>query len=390
MDYSFQKTYTLLPQSPLIHFQWKQPGAALRATEVKPKLDRYIAKRYGKSIPDNWRNKQSPDALNYKLRLVADGSPEFNLLGYIGRRNANTPEKQEYVNNGCPYDIYYGNMGANDEKRGVTVKIRMTVDCFIPELLEYIDSVIGDFFIVTNFGTMQGKGFGSFIVDGKKNDSNYICQTLMVQYQARACYCFKASKRPFKQIKCVYSLMKTGVNLKDRDDNQIAFSHSILFDYMHQQGIGNEKAWMKQNRIAPALGRNTNQHDPVSRYVRALFGIGEAIEFKNSRTDPHDKVKVTIKESGREIERLNSPVLFKVINNVVYFVGMPVNEEIYGKSFLFSSSMGSGEIIVPRKDELPDDFMNEFMHFAFTELTKCHTQFRDIQYIRLEEVKRNG
>ena len=36
----------LLPQSPLIHFQWDQPGAALRATEVKPKLDRYIIKRY--------------------------------------------------------------------------------------------------------------------------------------------------------------------------------------------------------------------------------------------------------------------------------------------------------------------------------------------------------
>ena len=52
--------------------------------------------------------------------------------------------------------------------------------------------------------------------------------------------------------------------------------------------------------------------------------------------------------------------------------------------------MGSGEISVPCKDELPDNFMNEFMRYAFTELTKCHTQFRDIQYIRLEEVKRNG
>ena len=185
MDYSFQKTYTLLPQSPLIHFQWKQPGAALRATEVKPKLDRYIIKRYGEPIPDNWRNEQSPNALNYKLRLVADGSPEFSLLGYIGRRNADTPEKQEYVNIGCPYDIYYGNMGTNDEKRGVTVKIRMTVDCFLPELLKYIDDIIGDFFIVKNFGTMQGKGFGSYIVDGKPNDSNYICQTLTTEYQAR-------------------------------------------------------------------------------------------------------------------------------------------------------------------------------------------------------------
>lgn len=349
MDYSFQKTYTLLPQSPLIHFQWKQPGAALRATEVKPKLDRYIIKRYGEPIPDNWRNEQSPNALNYKLRLVADGSPEFSLLGYIGRRNADTPEKQEYVNIGCPYDIYYGNMGTNDEKRGVTVKIRMTVDCFLPELLKYIDDIIGDFFIVKNFGTMQGKGFGSYIVDGKPNDSNYICQTLTTEYQANACYRFKASRAPFKQIKCIYSLMKTGLNQSYL--RPPVYRRSILFDYMHDNNIGNEKAWLKQSKIAPALGRNT---------------------------------------SGKEIERLSSPVLFKVINSVVYFVGMPVNEEIYGKTFLFSSSMGSGEISVPCKDELPDNFMNEFMRYAFTELTKCHTQFRDIQYIRLEEVKRNG
>ena len=388
MDYSFQKTYTLLPQSPLIHFQWKQPGAALRATEVKPKLDRYIIKRYGEPIPDNWRNEQSPNALNYKLRLVADGSPEFSLLGYIGRRNADTPEKQEYVNIGCPYDIYYGNMGTNDEKRGVTVKIRMTVDCFLPELLKYIDDIIGDFFIVKNFGTMQGKGFGSYIVDGKPNDSNYICQTLTTEYQANACFRFKASRAPFKQIKCIYSLMKTGLNQSYL--RPPVYRRSILFDYMHDNNIGNEKAWLKQSKIAPALGRNTNQHDAVSRYVRALFGVGEAIEFKNSQSNPRDKVKVTIKESGKEIERLSSPVLFKVINSVVYFVGMPVNEEIYGKTFLFSSSMGSGEISVPCKDELPDNFMNEFMRYAFTELTKCHTQFRDIQYIRLEEVKRNG
>ena len=182
--------------------------------------------------------------------------------------------------------------------------------------------------------------------------------------------------------------MKTGLNQSYL--RPPVYRRSILFDYMHDNNIGNEKAWLKQSKIAPALGRNTNQHDAVSRYVRALFGVGEAIEFKNSQSNPRDKVKVTIKESGKEIERLSSPVLFKVINSVVYFVGMPVNEEIYGKTFLFSSSMGSGEISVPCKDELPDNFMNEFMRYAFTELTKCHTQFRDIQYIRLEEVKRNG
>lgn len=374
-----------MPQSPLIHFQWDQSGAALRATEVKPKLDRYIIKRLGESnIPSGWRNNQSPGALNYKLRIVAVGVPKITMLGYISRRNADDPEKQDYVNKGCPYDIFYGNMGVESEKRGVTADMKITVDCFIPKLLEYIDSIIGDFFIVTNFGTMQGKGFGSFIVDKKKNDSDHICQTLIAEYQAKACYRFKASKSPFKQIKCLYSLMKTGVNHNNM------YRRSILFDYMHEQGFGNEKAWLKQKHIAPALGKNVNQNDAVSRYVRALFGIGEAIEFKNSMENARDKVKVTIKDSGKEIDRLNSPVLFKVIDNTVYYIGMPINDEIYGKTFTFSSKMGRGEITVPRKEELPEDFINDFMHYAFTELNKCRTQFRDIKGLRLEEVKRNG
>ena len=387
--YDFQRTYTLLPQSPLIHFQWDQNGAALRATEVKPKLDRYIIKRLGESnIPSEWRNNQSPGALNYKLRIVADGVPETTLLGYISRKKAKTPEEKDYAFQGCPYDIFFGNTGDVSEKRGVTVDMKLTVDCFIEELREYIDSVIGDFFIVTNFGTMQSKGFGSFIVDEKENDPNHICQTLIAEYQANACYRFKASKSPFKQIKCLYSLMKTGVNQSYM--NPPAYRRSILFDYMHEQGFGNEKAWLKQKQIAPALGKNVDQNDEKSRYVRALFGIGEEIEFKNSLVDANDKVSVKIKDSEGKIERLNSPVFFKVINNTVYYIGMPINEEIYGKTFTFSSSMGRGEISVPRKEDLPEDFINDFMHYAFTKLNICSAEFRDIKGLRLEEVKRNG
>lgn len=44
MAYSFQKVYTLIAQTPMIHFQHDQKGATLRATEVKPKLDRYLLK----------------------------------------------------------------------------------------------------------------------------------------------------------------------------------------------------------------------------------------------------------------------------------------------------------------------------------------------------------
>ena len=38
----FQLTFTLKQHTPIIHFQHDQAGATLRATELKPKLDRFI------------------------------------------------------------------------------------------------------------------------------------------------------------------------------------------------------------------------------------------------------------------------------------------------------------------------------------------------------------
>ena len=40
--YSFEKSYRLAAQTPMIHFQWNQQGATLRASEVKPKLDKFL------------------------------------------------------------------------------------------------------------------------------------------------------------------------------------------------------------------------------------------------------------------------------------------------------------------------------------------------------------
>jgi len=39
--------YKLEIKSPIIHFQHDQAGATLRATEVKPKLDRFILEKMG-------------------------------------------------------------------------------------------------------------------------------------------------------------------------------------------------------------------------------------------------------------------------------------------------------------------------------------------------------
>ena len=38
--------FELIQHTPIIHFQAKDMGATLRASEVKPKLDRYLMKQF--------------------------------------------------------------------------------------------------------------------------------------------------------------------------------------------------------------------------------------------------------------------------------------------------------------------------------------------------------
>lgn len=172
MSYTFLKEYTLSAQSPLNHFQHDQEGAMLRATEVKPKLDKYI-KKHCKSFNKKWLVSKDKDALKYKMQISVIGKSTKVGIG---------PHTD--------YSIYYGNIGKGPHKKGVMANVKLTIICFIPELLAYIDEIMEDFFIVSNFGTMQNKGFGSFLIDGRRPTNERISRLLTEEYGAEKCYCF--------------------------------------------------------------------------------------------------------------------------------------------------------------------------------------------------------
>lgn len=355
---SFVRVYTLIPQTPLIHFQYQQPGATLRATEVKPKLDAFLTKKAKKEGIDLSRYCiKDTKALDYKMRLCA---LERNQVE-IGYRT--------------DYDIYYGNMGRNAvRKEGVLSKTSLTVVCVIPELLKLLERYISEFFAVTNFGTMSGKGFGSFIVEEKQLNGSAVAKALKEEYGATRCYSFEGGRTPFKTIKIIYSLMKSGINNR-------GYEHSLLFKYMHETyGIGNEKAWLKQKKLAPAIYKSQNreiaerkshQYDGTSRYVRALLGTGEKFEFLNQIGDWQNKTVVKIESiDGDKIERSASPIVFKVVGRTVYMIAARINPNIYGGSFRFGGPMGHGELKVPEKNELGEHFIDDFMAYAVKEINR--------------------
>ncbi len=363
MSFSFQKIYTLRQETPLIHFQYDQEGATLRATEVKPKLDRYLIERYlaensGKSVPDEWWINHSKDgqgkiavqALNYRMSFVDSGNHQCIPLGFH-----------------TDYDIFYGNTGRQKPIKGVMSEgnIIMKIVCRIPALLEFLDGHISRFFITHNFGTMQRKGFGSYVIGCP--DQNEIMNALCETYNTSCCYYFRRGQTPFRQIKTIYSIMKSGINFR-------GYRRSLLFLYMHSNKMGNEKAWLKKEDMAPSnVGYKAGmakayetQYVHKHYYVRALLGTSEHIDFLTDLRDKKQKISVQI--SHPQIRRLKSPIFFKIIGQQIYYTGERINDVIYEKKFTFASKykgQKEGTLSVPK---MPDTFIDEFLQFCFQEL----------------------
>ena len=331
-----------------------------------------------------WKLDKQKDALQYKMRFVCTGS-----------------DKKSLDKNFCD-GIVWWNMGdSQDTAAGFMAKedVTLTIVCMIPELLNYIREHIEAFFIAHNFGRMQNKGFGSYIISKIDNNDirtpseKKIANILCSYYGSRDCYHFSSANHSFGRINIVWSIIKSGINFN-------GYRRSLLFMYMHSHfRLANEKAGQKYYRVAPAIYKrkansngvfteseeNYNERKELAReyqngmestagnegryyYVRALLGIGEKAEWLSESGG-----KVSIKTSCSDVERLSAPILFKVIGNEVYYVGKPICRDILGKKFTFTNERTKKTQVfaVPSSEQLtlnnrtPDQFMDDFLDYCY-------------------------
>ena len=436
----FKKEYKLKQHTMLLHFQAKPSSGenvCLRASEVKPKLDRFILKKLGeiKTVKEKYSSwiqavhlNEKDVAFKYRMTIKAD-KPEFIEPNRIPK-------------------IYYGNMGDGPKKYGVFFidGLKIQITCFIPDLQKFIEENIAEFFAVTNFGTMQNKGFGSFTVMGEK----YKCDIpkALKDYYGATCCCKinvgnrrDVQKEMFDTIKQVYSVMKSG--------SRVPFKHSYIYEYMHNEykvngdrvNIGNEKAYMKKKGVSP--NRKTNpwvirnwekkdilgvrMDDRKYRYIRAVLGIGEELKYFTDVPDwyetnkgdikydrnnnpmiakevitiehvPNDSGEKFANNSKEKIEHFSSPIFFKTIDNDIYMVAGRIDEKIKGKFFCFKNdskkglkhreNQTNGEVVLQVPNEFDiDDFMEKFVEFYNTDYLNCdHSKNQNFKKHRIEEV----
>lgn len=432
----FKLTFSLKQHTPIIHFQHHQKGATLRATEVKPKLDRFIwdqwvkeegglsaafekyktslvgyTEKEEKDIKKKFFGKNAKEgdalfrALDYKVSILTNGrvwsdyieQPKYERNSEEFRQKVNYQTKQESTMT-YSYPSYFGNMGTN-YKEIETIKkfelhsetIILTIKSFASGLLGVIKTVFPEFLALHNFGSRQGKGFGSFYCLDQEHPlkEKWFDYKFTITHNAG-----RDNKRKFEdlfnQVNLFYRCLRSGINVKGRNDTDVFYFKSLLFLYFKSLGIQWEKKTIKENFFLEDAtyfdkrareekvmkGLETQQENreqenqpaqemPLTyasqdkKLVKALLGLSSEEEWLSYKN------RITITDRNNEIDRFKSPVFFKLIEETptsyTVYIKLDENIPIKGKWFNIKASKIRGR---PLPLQVPTEFsLHQYFDF---------------------------
>lgn len=357
----WQKEYKLVQHTPLIHFQHSEPHACLRATEVKPKLDRFLIEqlekddRFGDGRWKKWFvGDGSQQSFDYMMRITPN-SEQVERTQSIERAIARAEHRPPNAGLHEIHKNYFGNMASGNNiqdtiretfKESLFYKdgLTLTIRCFIPELLTFIDEHIRGFFMMHNFGTRQRKGFGSFTVDISTQPNAPKGFDLVGKYCPNAYYCKLDNDvnadALLDAVWVISAFLRSGFNRGEGN-----YVRGFVFRYFQREKnpLANDKAFVKQNVLHNVYNEATRgEHlHPYGnnvryRYVRGLLGTNENSRFcraPRGETREDRTVHNIYIHSAEGVERFPSPLLFKPIGKFVFILPQKMPDEIFGSEF---------------------------------------------------------
>jgi len=330
MSHPFKLSFSLKQHTPIIHFQGDHVGATLRATEVKPKLDRFLIKYF------------KEQNIEYK-HFISDKSVKGNPpLAYQLKVNSRV-KKTEIIKKGDRnIPLFFGNMGNDYVPRTLVTNSNITVSIFCTntDLRNYINDKINAFFSSTNFGMRTTKGFGSFTIE---NDFTPPANT----------YSFFVNtadwKVAFFTIDLFYKSIRGGIN-GARNPSSGGFARDIymkplIFVYAKDAGIKWEKKIIKERSFGRKLNDQANDHrgqvndhenwplwveEEKERVVRDMLGLSTEQTWRGY-DGGRNGATILKSDPSKKIERFASPIIFKPIKTKggyeVYFWATPIPEK---------------------------------------------------------------
>lgn len=361
--------YILTAKTPYIHFQYSQTGATLRATEVKPKLDKFLKTHAIDELKPHFFIKDT-QALNYKM--------SFFDLGKV--KNANlqiTGFKFYFANTGL-------GKGSTKAKDFVFRDVKMRIICPNAELRAIIDKYVKAFFVLHNFGARQSKGFGGFLIEGTSENEikSAFGMVNTINFSFTTGQNSNISEL-FGKAATVYSVMKSG----NRKAGGFILKHYF-------EGVRNDKAFMREQVLeSPSL-----PHEGYA-FVRAILGLADHYAFndkyfKGTITVLHYEgttyesdgwsVPISSIKADKGIKRFRSPVTIKFFDNRVVFMlanDDDVYEPLLGQPFFVLTEAQKNDLAAAKNAEAvaellrtsaciktPDqfdrkDFVNSFVEY---------------------------
>jgi hypothetical protein len=325
---NFKVEFTLKQHTPIIHFQSDQAGATLRATELKPKFDRFLLNLKNEKLKSS-KGPQGELFFNYKVKITIE-----NL-------------KIETVNKYNKFPPLYF---ARDSKQFSSAKVRVEFLSFDDALITAIKEEFPKFLALTNFGSRSSKGYGSFW-DEETMPGLFV--SFARPYYSKI-YMLNQKVKPETWEKTVgdfYKMVKMGNN---HPHNPQLYKKAYLWEYFALKGIRWEKRQIKKE--FPELAYSPKGNNPVDvsnprdenfRFVRSMLGLAGHYEF---RVPSRKTVTITCCKD-KSIKRMRSPIEFKVVGDTVYLLCNEHYKKLYGKSFNFSYKGKDFDIIAPKEDE---------------------------------------
>ena len=313
----------MVQDTPMWHFQGAFDDCCLRATEVKPKLDRFLLAKLDKGdlavngraltsrdgVPSTWWANEDKTALNYKMRISAQSRSIIeSQVPDLDRRTG----QQKTDRNGKPvfrnlYPIYFARVGADETGDMELVKmsgIRVELIVSDDRLAECIEPIIPAFFASHSFGARQDKGFGCFRVSGagstgKLSGASYYfivpaCNNSEDKYQSL-----------FQHINYFHKVIRSGVNERG------CYVKSMMYHYAKYK----KDVWDK-----PVIRATFNYRNTLYRFI-----CGKVDEDKLYGMD---RRKVTNRDGGLK------PVRSNLSNEYER------NRELMGKKNLYRDALG--------------------------------------------------
>ncbi|MCT4594736.1 MAG: hypothetical protein N4A57_10780 [Anaeromicrobium sp.] len=276
----------LQQNTPIIHFKHNDEEASIRATELKPKLDRFLIKEVfdGDKNFDKYKRylmgyKEGKEQKDY------DGKEAFNYKVIVCARG------KRIIKENAP--MYFGKNG----KPVIHNDICVIIKSMSLELKNIIDKYKDRFFMENSFGNRTSKGYGSFSVRGYNEEldaNNYF--HYLTQYQGNG---INNWNELMEEIEKLYK------NIRSDCMRQYCITEGYNYD---------------RHEIKDKLFGDIDDYKQKDVLITDLLGLATS-EIWDENT------KLGVSKSNKKIQRFPSPIFIKpILNNNGYYIYIKLNE----------------------------------------------------------------